>query len=228
MSYVDDSLLLNRSLRLTLYDLDLEVQRKICNEVSERLRLKSKFASHLLHTKIVRNNTNNYINLRIRPEYQNIIYHKEVEGVLFCFMLSEKLECCAVCVAIDSVYGRLLSLTHKQAEDLETTVNEFIAHFNLQNKCRYTYTSLQQRATTAETSSQRTRAHSVHFHIKIFLPINFCLEQMPAMKIFGGTGADFMLFATQYEPLRYQLSRQNLTWDEVYPRILADCSQRSE
>ena len=202
---VNENLGLCRCLTYTHDPLRESVCRKIFDAARQCMMYRDKCLGHMTEFKIVRENKVNYLNVRLRREYTNVIFTYPKGGLLFVFMPSDKFEPVVVVIALHCDMGRLNNLTREDVQSLNEAIVTFKQKFDICGD-EFLYTD---RTKRRGCGYAHQRPHSTHFHLKILLPVNRYVEVTPTMSQFGDTVARM---SHEIEALRYHASRIPYTW----------------
>lgn len=205
--------------RLSAAEID-EIQR----ETLERLAAADPLLRHVLEVKVVCNPRRNFLNLSVRREYVTLCHSDALNGVHFCYFVSDKLEPFVIATAVDPLRGRLTRLTRRQAEDFARSRESFVRKFGVANET-YHYTPLGERVESDDFAraggavGTETKGHSSNWHVKIRVATQMITHLLP---VFGLLNISAL--RTQLEPVRYNFTRETLPWEEVYRQILSDAT----
>ena len=84
--------------------------------------------------RIVRDGTQNYINLRVKPQFSNVLYCERGASCTHCFIASDKHEPWVVGVILDEkMQVRVTIPTAQQVAGFERAIVSFLHRFGLQN-----------------------------------------------------------------------------------------------
>ena len=150
----------------------------------------------------------------LRAYFILTLHIEKHEDCYYEFHLSDKMEPFAIACVLDPLHGLLTMLTRRHVEHLTTAIANFKAKYNIANET-YHYTTLADRqATDAFTqrggASQRQKAHSSDFHLKIRIPTALYKGHISILHLF-----DFDHFREAAEPIRYQYSRVTVPWTDI-------------
>lgn len=196
------------------------MQDKIKEEALLRLSAVDPLFKHIMEIKIVMNPRRNFINVVIKKEYIPLIFFERHGDVFYCFFLSDKLEPFAIITALHIHQGRLIRLSEDQLDDLKVAVDNFKKKFGITMET-YHYTSLAERETTEKdfkdgNVSRSNKSHSRHWHLKMRVATGMCQEKLPILKMLNLNNA-----REKIEPVKYNYSRETVTWDDIF-RVMKD------
>ena len=139
---------------------------------------------------------------------------------MFGFFASDKLEPYVIVSAIGP-RGRLAYLTPPQLKALVESIGEFKTAFGVSDE-KYHYTPLTERQETdrfvqAGGADRFSKAHSSHFHLKIRIATRMCEDAVMVLRLM-----DFARLRSELEPVRYNYSRESMTWEEVLALMKKD------
>lgn len=167
---VDETLTIVPELSYTRYPLTMNQSHQVLSDCRKLMKSKYGIMYHVTDIFVVRQNRNNYVNVRIKRDYVNTVYISTSNSLSasFCFIASDKLESVIILVVIDHNVGRLHVLPNNLLPFLEIAVNEFCLWTEtLQlSDLRFTYTNQQQRQ---KCRDMQQKFHSAHFHLKIHI-----------------------------------------------------------
>lgn len=69
---------------------------RVKEQTLERLSAIQPLLSEIMDVKLVVQPRKNMLNIRVKPEYVTLMWHKELETVRYCFFMSDKLEPCII------------------------------------------------------------------------------------------------------------------------------------
>lgn len=159
--------------------------------------------------------------VELQPRFLTTAYLVNKKGVWFEFHLSEKLEPYVIIIVICPVQGKLHWLTRTQIDGLGEAINEFKGKFGIKGES-YHYTSLAERRTTdafvkAGGANIKSKAHSSDFHLKMRISSAMLTDFLRIMRMF-----DFNSVRQKVEPVRYNFSRENVTYNEAREVLLTE------
>lgn len=217
MSLVLSNLSLAPALQRTARPLEEDTVQRIRDEILTILKAKSALLANTVELRIARQGTQNFVNMRVRRQYQSMLFHKIVGDTAYCFMASDKFDATVVLVALSTTSRddpRLLQIPALHLPQIAGIVDEFSA-FVRKRPLGFTYT-------TDADRRNRTLSHSRHFHLKIhFEPSDFN-TLLPVMNLHENA-----VIAT-LDPVAYCRSRPLDTWADVIDKVAIDCSLRAE
>lgn len=223
--YVSDQLKL-----LTPYDstlLHTDQRKEIVRQARRILEGKDPFWVHVYDIRVITiyddkcddQRPKNFINIRTKPDFVSMIHHERAgtckdDQVLFCFMASDQLEPIVTVVVLNAEQGKLVEISKKQVDWLQTALEQFKIKYGLSGE-RFAYTPIKYRV--------KNKWHSKHFHIKIRIPTEMYLHIFPSVRILAASRSDLQIKLFELEPLEYAFSRQQTQqWHEVRQQIYDD------
>lgn len=190
---------------------------RCAQECKELIYTLDKFSSHIIVTRIVQDGGKNYINCSIHIDYHTMIYQEKINNCHYCFMLSTRVECVVVVVVVCLELGKLEHITLEQVRDLNKAVSSFKDKYKLEDEM-YNYTKLNTRRidTYNNKNNPSNKAHSAHFHLKIFLskPLTNC--HLITMDLLNMTQLRTL------EPIDYSFRSSRMTWANAINSIMQD------
>ena len=85
-------------------------ERCVKEQTIERLRAIQPLLSEIMDVKLVVQPRKNMLNIRVKPEYVTLMWHKELDGVRYCFFMSDKLEPYIIVTALSASGSRCIAL----------------------------------------------------------------------------------------------------------------------
>jgi transcriptional regulator of heat shock response len=93
------------------FDTLLQVDEwRVKEQTLERLSAIQPLLSEIMDVKLVVQPRKNMINIRVKPEYATLVWHKELEGVRYCFFMSDKLEPYIIITALSATGTRCVDM----------------------------------------------------------------------------------------------------------------------
>lgn len=163
--------------------------------------------------RIVRDGLYNYINLRVKPQFANVLACTRGDKCAYCFVASDKHEPWVVAVILDELtQARVVIPTLEQLNGLEQAICAFLAKYGLANidNALFTYTPLSRRCSSMSP-------HSHHFHVKIYIP----MAQFMHMHLITALHVDKI---KDLDTIRHCLTKETVSW-KVVKQVIADDSQ---
>jgi hypothetical protein len=213
------------SLHPSLVKTPLSVQtiRRIEADAKNALAKVDPLLRHIMAIKVVVNPRRNFLNIRVKDDYVGLLFHKNTNGVFYCFLISDKLEPFIIITAVDpeSWGGKLHNLTLAQVKDLKDAISSFKAKYGISEET-YHYTGMGERNATDEFHrgggcASNSRSHSSHFHLKMRIATGMYKARFPVLNLF-----DFEKLRTVAEPVRYNYSRDTVSLEAVMKQIEAE------
>ena len=204
-----------------------DTKRKIQRQALERLSVHDPMLRHMMEIKVVCNQRRNFVNILVKREYVTLCHKDVFEEVRYCFFLSDKIEPYVIITAVDPSSGRLGTLTQQQIDHLSQSVANFKVRFGISGES-YHYTGLSERQETDQFvasggASRATKSHSSHFHLKMRIATEMYKSKLPVMTLF-----DLNALRTNLEPVRYNFSRECMSWDDTLATLLKDAADSSD
>lgn len=201
--------------------LDLNLQSRIEEDAKIALSLIDPLLYHTMAIKVVKNPRRNFINVRVKDDYVGLLFHKQIEGIFYCFFISDKLEPFIIITAVHPEIGKLPTLTNGQVTHLREAIIAFKDKYGIAQET-YHYTGLGERKATDEFSraghcSGRNRSHSSHFHVKMRIATEMYKQRFPVLNLF-----DFDVLRQRVEPVGYNYTRETVSFDTVMMQIRQD------
>lgn len=85
-------------------------ERCVKEQTIERLRAIQPLLSEIMDVKLVVQPRKNMLNIRVKPEYVTLMWHQELDGVRYCFFMSDKLEPYIIVTALSASGSRYIAL----------------------------------------------------------------------------------------------------------------------
>lgn len=211
MSLVLSNLQLIPELQDTPREINEDTTRRIREETVQLLRQRNTLLASTVEVRVARQATKNFINLRVRRQFQSMLTHVQNGEIVYCFMASDKFDSTVVLIALSTVSQadpRCLQLPRSHIPKLKDIVQSFLDKFRVQPH-GFTYTVERER-------KDRTLSHSRHFHLKLhFDPAVYC-QLLPVMSLHNTAMLD------ELDPIAYSRSRPIDQWETVYEKMLSD------
>lgn len=202
-------------------DLSYAQQNVIKQQTLERISRTDPILRVILEVKIAKNQRRNFINVRVRNDFVTLCYHEVLNGMFYCYTMSDKLEPFVIVTVVDPLLGKLEKLSRQQLADLEMSLERFRRKFGVQNE-KYHYTPLKERRETDKFvasggTSSANKAHSSHWHLKIRVATAMCCHLLPIMNTFN-----LRLLSQTADPVIYNYSRECVGWESVRTAMEAE------
>lgn len=213
MSLIQNDLQLATHIQQTDAPLSEQASQLIYQQAMAVLREKDPLLANTVELRVARQGRNNYINLRIRRQFSNMLYHVKVNDLAYCFFASDKLDSTVIVIVLSVKTTSDPRLrTVQSVDDLSSAVSSFLAAMDL-SPSGYSYTAENER-------KDPTLSHSRHFHLKIHLDWASFAKVMPTAALYD-TGILHKL-----DPVHYNVHRPQLTLEEALQKISRDnCEQ---
>jgi hypothetical protein len=215
IGYLNDDLTLKEQWRTAT--LNNNHRTLIKEEALAKLSAKNPLLRHTCDIKVVTNPRRNFINVRVKNDYITLDYYQLINGVYYCFLISDKLEPFVIIIALDSQRGRLTVLNESQLVDLQLALNTFKAKYHITNET-YHYTSLAERR-ASDGDDHETKSHSSHWHLKMRIATEMYTARCPVMKLIG-----IGELKKEIEPIQYAFSRDCTALREVLDLCVKEAS----
>lgn len=194
------------------------VQHSPLRAVRPRLRELHPLLPHLVYTRST---------VEIQSRFMATVFAVVKDDVAYEFHLSEKLEPYVIIIAIHPRHGKLHWLDPTQLGHLEEALGEFKAKFGIHGES-YHYTALAERQATdafvrSGAAPTTSKAHSSDFHLKMRVATGMVKDRLPVLGLFN-----FDAVRTRVEPIRYNFSRENMSWPDVKAILLTETSGPSQ
>jgi len=201
--------------------LDRKLQVQIEEDAKLALSRLDPLLYHTMAVKIVTNPRRNFINIRVKDDYVGLLFHRQMQGIFYCFFLSDKLEPFIIITAVHPVDGKLVTLNSCQVADLREAIKAFKAKYGISEET-YHYTGLGERQATDEFSRAghcggNNRSHSSHFHLKMRIATGMYKQRFPVLNLF-----DFDMLRQMVEPVGYNYNRETVSFEKVMRQIQED------
>mmetsp|Transcript_13804 Transcript_13804/g.35472 ORF Transcript_13804/g.35472 Transcript_13804/m.35472 type:complete len:232 (+) Transcript_13804:186-881(+) len=205
--------------------LSRDMMFEIKEQAIERLADIKPLLRHMMEVKVVTNERRNFINIIIKKDYLTMIFDHTIAQadsmVSFCFFLSDKIEPYAIITAVHHRRGKLRQLNGEQFEQLCLAIRDFKKKFGIQAES-YHYTTLGERDATESFvarggASRAQKSHSAHFHLKMRIASGMLIQRLPVHGLL-----DLDRLRKEVEPVRYNYTRENKSWEDVKALMQAD------
>lgn len=211
MSFVSDKLeLINGWAKKNRHQF-LANRQNIEREVRAKLRAVNPVLAITTEVKLVANPRRNFINIRVSPNYQTMLYFERTDGHLYCFFLSDKFEPYIIITVLHEARGhRLPQIEREHMGPLFTAVSHFKRKYGIKGET-YHYTGTgERRETEAFGVHSSAKAHSAHFHVKMRVSTEMLIHRMP---IYGMLKLHNLV--QNFEPIQYNFARKAVSIEEL-------------
>ncbi|EDQ86423.1 uncharacterized protein MONBRDRAFT_10958 [Monosiga brevicollis MX1] len=159
--------------------------------------------------------------VQIQPRFLATVFVQELEGDVYEFHLSEKIEPYVIIIVINPYAGKLAWLNRQQVACLERSIDAFKRKYGIHAEA-YHYTSLRERQATdafvrAGHAPRTSKAHSSDFHLKMRVATAMLRDRLPALSLF-----DLDKARREVEPITYNFSRDNVGWPDIKAVLLTE------
>lgn len=209
MSLITPDLKLATHLQSTDASLSEACVSQIHGEVITTLKQRSPLLANTVEVRVARHGKQNYINLRVRRQFSNMLFHFSQNNLMYCFLASDKMDSTVILVVLLETASndpRLRKLA--DLAPLQTAVHEFLNYYQIA-PVGYTYTRDTDR-------KDPTLSHSRHFHLKLHFDWPTFIRLMPSVSMH-----DYDILK-DLDPIKYSSERKHDTWDEVLQKMQAD------
>ena len=217
--YITPELELNQIYKTKDLRSDRNLQDQITQECYRALREKNPLLATITNIKIVCNPRKNFINMIVKQDYQDMVFHKsdQTKENHCCFFLSNKFEPYVIVIILNNSLGRLTYLDQNCFQLLQSAIHEFKHHHQLSGEGYY-YTATKERHNEAKGFQAKNRSHSHDFHMKIRISTQMLVDKMAIYQI-----VNLQSIRRELEVLRYQFEgRELLSYDAVMKIIQND------
>lgn len=209
MSLIENDLQLAAHIQRTDEPLNEQTTQLIYHQTMAVLREKNPLLANTVELRVARQGQNNYINLRIRRQFSNMLYHVMKKDLAYCFFASDKLDSTVIVIVLSVKTTSDPRLRCVQSvDDLSAAVSSFLEKMQLQ-PTGYSYTTENER-------KDPTLSHSRHFHLKIHLDWASFAKVMPTAALYNTE------ILHKLDPVRYNVLKSQLTWQEAIMKIRLD------
>lgn len=199
--------------------IDRETEFQIKAQIRSKLFAQNPVLGTMTDVKIVANQRRNFVNIRVKQEYQTLLYYEEFESDYFCFFLSDKFEPFAIITVVSGSTGeRLVSITSKQVAFLFQAIGRFKDKYGIQGES-YHYTGVEERLETHTGTNIGTnmRSHSKNFHVKMRISKGMLQERMPINRLLKVES-----LCVDFEPIQSMFTRKTISMETLKHNLMQE------